>query len=158
RAALATCAWSAGVLAGWLAGVRACVSKRRRDAARASRRDAGAPALQQLLELSVGHHHRGRVRVLEHSCCRDERSEQWMGCRRPRLVLRMELTSEEPGVILEFDDLDEFSVRRFPGYAKSFFFQRRDVFGIRFVAMTMPFLDEIGPVCLAGDRAFLQVA
>src|SRR3954451_3031634 len=42
---------------------------------------------------------------------RDESREERVGPRRPRLQLGVELTADEPRVVLELDDLNELAIR-----------------------------------------------
>src|SRR5712692_3364729 len=69
----------------------------------------------------------------------------------------MELAAEEPGMVLELDDLDELSIGREAGHAESFLLERRNVLRIHFVAMTMALFDEIGSIRFARNRSFAQL-
>src|SRR5881394_4115014 len=77
---------------------------------------------------------------------------------RPRAILRMELATDEPRMIFELDDLDELSVGRDAGDVESFFFERRNVFGIHFITMTVALFDEIDTVRITRDRSLFQIA
>src|SRR5690242_1063187 len=83
--------------------------------------------------LRLRHLHRGLVRVAMSARRRDERAEQRMRRARARLVLRMELAAEEPGVVFELHDLHELAVRREARHAEAALFELRDVLRVGLV-------------------------
>src|SRR5690349_21480745 len=68
----------------------------------------------------------------------NESREERMRPRRPRLQLGMELTADEPGVILELDDLDELSIRREPAEPHPMLHEEIAVAIRDFVTMSVP--------------------
>src|ERR1043166_9518870 len=88
----------------------------------------------------------------------DESLEKGMRLVRFALELGMKLAGDEERMILEFDDLDQFSVRRSAAKDKSGLFEGGAIGVIEFVAMTMPFVDEEGAVKVGGARADHQLA
>src|SRR5687768_6990643 len=67
--------------------------------------------------------------------CGNKRSEQRMGLERLRLELRMELTAEVPGMLLQLADLDVHPVRRLPGELQAVFRQHRLELAVELIAM-----------------------
>src|SRR5438445_12525191 len=85
--------------------------------------------LHQLGHLPFRDHHGRFVRRFERARGGDERAEQRVRGGGARAVLRMELAAEEPGMVLELDDLDELAVRRGAGDAEALLLERRNVLG-----------------------------
>ena len=84
----------------------------------------------------------------------DERGKQRMRLRRLRLELGMELHGEEPRVAGQFGDLDELAVRRAARDLQAAFGERSLVEAIELVAVTMPLVDQAGPVDFLRERSW----
>ena len=70
----------------------------------------------------------------------------------------MELAAQKPGMIGEFDDLDEFAVGRFTRKDQAVLAQPVNVDRVEFVAMAMTFADLVRAVDLLRQRAVAQFA
>src|SRR5215218_7188531 len=79
-----------------------------------------------------------------------------MRARRLRLELRMELHGDIPRMPWQFGDFDELAVRRAAGNLQTTLGQSAFVEAIEFVAMAMPFLDEIRAVDALRERTGRQ--
>jgi len=81
---------------------------------------------------------------------RDESFEEWVRLIRFAEEFRMILAGDEEGMIFEFDDFDEFSVRARAAEEEPGFFELCTVFVIEFVTVTVAFVDDKGAVELRG--------
>src|SRR5512146_3368158 len=64
----------------------------------------------------------------------------------------MELRGEEPGMILEFDDFHQSTIRRQSAQHQSLRGQLLTIGVVELIAMAMPFPDFAYPVHLLGER------
>ena len=71
-----------------------------------------------------------------------------------RTEFRMELNGDEPGVVREFDDLDELAVRRFSGHEESVLCECLLIRPVELVAMPMPFVNDVTVVNLPSTGLF----
>src|SRR5687767_2473174 len=70
-------------------------------------------------------------------------AEKRMAVTRCRCELRMKLNADKPGVVFQFDNLDQVTVNRCSGYHETFLFQLFAILIVEFVAMPMPLNDSI---------------
>src|ERR1035437_348129 len=82
--------------------------------------------------------------------CADEAIEERVRPLGAALELRVELTGHEPGVVLQFDDLDEPPVRRLPGEHHTGGLEERPVGVVDLKPMAGPLVNELCAVNLGG--------
>src|SRR5690606_26290632 len=87
-----------------------------------------------------------------------EAREQRVRRHRPALELRMELTADEVGVIVELDDLDQAVVGAHAAQAEARGLERLAIVVVDLEAVAMPLADEVAPVELRAAAARLQHA
>ena len=75
-----------------------------------------------------------------------------MWLHRPRFEFRVKLTSQKPGMITDFDDLDQFTVRRNPADDHSLFLQPIQKFVVEFIAVAVALGNFLLVICLEGQR------
>src|SRR6185369_13504572 len=76
------------------------------------------PAIRKKSRLSSGYSSCTDISVLRHPVFVrriNKGCEQWMRCKRLGFEFRMELAAKEPGMILQFDDLNEVLIGRHSG-------------------------------------------
>src|SRR5579883_2560360 len=88
----------------------------------------------------------------------DECLEQRMRLHRLGLEFGMELAAEEPRVLRHLTDLHVLAVRRLSRNAQPRRRQLRFVFAVEFVPVTVPLVNVLGPVGLAGEASALEPA
>src|SRR5262249_18824264 len=89
----------------------------------------------------------------------NEVAEQGMARERLRLQLRVELTSEKPGMTLvQLDDLDELPIGRHAGKGQPGLLQHRKVFLVDLVAVPVALRDGGFSISALSDRAGSQIA
>src|SRR5439155_19992024 len=84
--------------------------------------------------------------------CKQRMGGQWL-----RLEFGVELAAEKPGMVCEFDDLDEILVGGNAGNDQSVVGEYLLELPVELVSMTMPFRDYTGIVNTIGQRARLQI-
>src|SRR5215813_2575943 len=106
-------------------------------------------------------HRRGRavrLRELVLVARFDESGEQRVRLQRLRLELGMELHRHVPRMRGQLDNLDELPVERSAHDLEALLGQRALVEAVELVAMTVPLVDQIGPVQCVRFRARLELA
>src|SRR5262249_52894590 len=88
----------------------------------------------------------------------DEAPEEGMGEHRLRFELGMELAGEEVGVVRDFHDFNEATIRGFPGHPQTLLHHDVEIVPIHLVPVTMPLTDLRLAVGLLGLGTGLQHA
>src|SRR6476661_3275015 len=83
----------------------------------------------------------------------DKPAEQRMGTVRTGTIFRMELCSQEPGMVLEFDDFNQPAVGRETAQHQSLRRQRLTVRVVEFEPVPVSFANFVHTVHFVGERA-----
>src|SRR6478609_11566846 len=81
-----------------------------------------------------------------------------MGTVRTRTIFRMELCSQEPGMVLELDDFDQPAVRRQPAQHQALSRKLLTVGVVEFKPVSVPFTNFVHAIHLVGKRPFSEAA
>ena len=81
----------------------------------------------------------------------DKLSEQGMGFHRFRSEFRMELASEKPGMVFQFDHLHQSLIGRYAAEDQPCLFQDLHVGIIKFITMPVSLIDQLLAISLMGN-------